>query len=223
MDLNTIYRILLKTYGQQYWWPTTLENNLHPTYHGIILNDAMRFEIIVGTILTQNTSWKNVEKAIIALNKEKILSIDGILNAPQNKLAKMIKSAGYFNQKAERLKIIAQFFKKNTFSILQKKNTDELRTILLSLKGIGPETADSILLYAFERPIFVIDAYTKRMCAYLKICKEDFSYDELQNLFMKQLKPDARQFNEYHALIVRHAKDCYSKKPYSDSLLTKPL
>ncbi len=218
-NINTIYSILVKKYGLQNWWPTTLEKDLHPTYHGRTLNDKMRFEVVVGSILTQNTSWKNVEKAIIALNKGKLLSINGILKTPQKKLAAIIRSAGYFNQKAERLKIVASFFAKNGFKKLKKERIGKLRELLLALKGIGPETADSILLYAFEKPIFVIDAYTKRMCSYLGICKKDVSYDELQQMFMKKLKHNVKFFQEYHALIVAHAKNHYSKKPYHYSIL----
>jgi endonuclease-3 related protein len=218
-NLNKIYQILLKEYNHQKWWPTTLEKDIHPTYHGQKLNDKMRFEIVVGAILTQNTSWKNVEKAIIELNKRKLLTIKGILQTKKIKLEKIIRSAGYYRQKAERLKIIAKFFKENSFNKLKKERTEKLREILLSLKGIGPETADSIMLYAFEKPIFVIDAYTKRICFNLGVCKENVSYDELQNAFMKKLKPNAKMFNEYHALIVCHAKNCYSKKPYKDELL----
>lgn len=217
-DLNNIYKILLKKYGNQNWWPTTLEKDVHPSYHGQKLNDKMRFEIVVGAILTQNTSWKNVEKAIIELNKRKLLSIEKLLKIKQSKLAKIIRSAGYYNQKAERLKIIADFFSKKQFSKLKKIKTEKLREILLKIKGIGPETADSILLYAFEKPIFVIDAYTRRMCENLKICKGNLKYDEIQKIFMRNLKPNAKMFNEYHALIVEHAKHCYSKKPYIDSL-----
>lgn len=219
VDVMRVYNTLLKVYGHQRWWPTTLENDLHPTYHGRKLNDTMRFEIVVGAILTQNTSWKNVEKAIIELNKKKLLSIDALIKINQNKLAKIIRSAGYFNQKAERLKIIANFCNKNSFNKLNKLKTEKLREVLLNIKGIGPETADSILLYAFEKPIFVIDAYTKRMCIHLKLCKKDISYDELQTMFMKRLKPNTKLFNEYHALIVAHAKNSYSKKPYKDNLL----
>jgi len=218
-DLNKIYKLLLNQYGKQNWWPTTLEKDIHPTYHGKKLDDSMRFEIVVGAILTQNTSWKNVEKAIIELNKNKILTINGILKNKVQKLEKTIKSAGYYRQKAERLKIIAKFFKENPFSKLKKLQTEKLREILLNIKGIGPETADSILLYAFEKPVFVIDAYTKRMCHYLGICSADLDYNEIQKLFMKNLKPDAKLFNEYHALIVEHSKHCYSKKPYCDELL----
>jgi len=218
-NLKNIYSLLLKQYGCQKWWPTTLENELHPTYHSRKLNDRMRFEICVGAILTQNTSWRNVEKAIFELNKRKLLDVEKLLKIRKNKLAKIIKSAGYYNQKAERLKILAEFFKNNSFDSLRKKKIDELREIFLNIKGIGPETCDSIILYALEKPIFVIDAYTRRMCTYLKICCEDASYDELQDIFMKNLKPNAKIFNEFHALIVEHAKHCYSKKPYKDRLL----
>ncbi len=218
-NLNSIYKILLKEYGKQNWWPVTLEKDIHPTYNSSKLDDKKRFEIAVGAILTQNTSWKNAEKAIVALNKKKLLDADKILKTNLKILAKTIKSAGYYNQKAERLKILAEFFKKNSFNKLKNKKAEELRNELLNLSGVGKETADSILLYAFEKPVFVVDAYTRRMCHYLKICKNDLDYDEIQKIFMQNLKKDAKMFNEYHALIVEHAKHCYSKKPYSDNLL----
>ncbi|MBW2966574.1 endonuclease III domain-containing protein, partial [Candidatus Woesearchaeota archaeon] len=143
-QIKKIYSILFKEFGQQGWWPTTLKNELHPKHHDIApKNDKERFEIIIGAILTQNTSWKNVEKAIFNLNKEKLIDIKKIKNINQKKLASLIRPSGYYNQKAERLKIIADFFLKNKTPTRQE---------LLAVKGIGPETADSILLYAFQKP-----------------------------------------------------------------------
>ncbi|MBN2420684.1 endonuclease [Candidatus Woesearchaeota archaeon] len=221
--IRHIYKLLLDRYGPQKWWPTTLKKDIHPTYHGQKLNNKARFEIAVGAILTQNTSWKNVEKAIIELNRKNLLSAEKIKKANQKILAKTIKSAGYYNQKAERLKILADFFSKNKFEDLMKKDAAELREIFLKIKGVGPETCDSIILYALEKPIFVVDAYTKRMCGHLKLCKKDASYREIQDLFMKNLKQDTKMFSEYHALIVEHAKHCYSRNPYSDRLLKQSL
>ncbi|MBW2991853.1 endonuclease [Candidatus Woesearchaeota archaeon] len=199
--IKQIYAVLYKTYGPQRWWPTTLEGELHPSYHGGKINEKQRFEIIVGAILTQNTSWKNVEKAIIELNKAKVLSIDGIKKINVRRLAKLIKSAGYYNQKAGRLKIVAKFFdgKKDV-------NRDEL----LEVKGIGPETADSILLYVFEKPYFVVDAYTKRIMSRIGFRFKD--YDELQKIFMS-LGKNVKLFNEYHALLVELAKRHCKVKP----------
>jgi len=200
--LLDIYKKLYSEYGPQRWWPTTLEGELHPSYHGKEINEKQKFEIIAGAILTQNTSWKNVEKAIIELNKAKVLSVEGILKIDIKKLAGLIRPAGYYNQKAERLKIAAEFF---------SKNHNPTRDELLNVKGIGPETADSILLYAFEKPYFVIDAYTKRI--FLRIGFKFREYDELQKIFMDALPHRAKLFNEYHALLVELAKRQCRKKP----------
>jgi len=202
--IKSIYKVLYKTYGPQKWWPTTLEGNLHPTYHGKKPTPKQKFEIIIGAILTQNTAWKNVEKAIFNLNNTKLLDINKIKSEKKHKIANLIKPSGYYNQKAERLKLAAKFF---------SKNNQPTRKQLLSVKGIGPETADSILLYAFNKPIFVIDAYTKRIFSRIGICKNKYSYDELQNIFHSSLPRSPKLFNEYHALIVELAKKHCTKNP----------
>ncbi len=202
--IQKIHDTLLKRYGKQKWWPTTLDGELKPTYHGQKIDEKQRFEIIIGAILTQNTSWKNVEKAIHNLNKADILDIKKIRKTNTPLLAELIRPAGYYNQKAQRLKIVAEFFSKN-------KNPP--REELLEVKGIGPETADSILLYAYNKPVFVIDAYTKRIMSRTGICDEKITYDELQKIFHKNLEKDAKIFNEYHALLVEHAKTHCRKKP----------
>ena len=185
-----IYNILYKEFGSQKWWPAKTKNK--------------QFEIIIGAILTQNTSWKNVEKAINNLEKAKLISINKIKTAGKQKLAKLIKPSGYYNQKAERLKIIANFF---------SKNKSPTREELLAVKGIGPETADSILLYAFNKPFFVIDAYTKRIFSRIGLCKGKCEYNELQELFQKNLSKKTKLFNEYHALLVELGKRYCRKKP----------
>jgi endonuclease-3 related protein len=202
--IHEIYSILYEKFGKQKWWPTTLEGELHPSYHGKNINSKQRFEIIVGAILTQNTSWKNVEKAIINLNKQKLIDINKIKKINKNKLAKLIKPSGYYNQKAGKLKAAAEFF---------SKNKTPTRDELLEVKGIGPETADSILLYAYSKPIFVIDAYTKRIFSRIGICKSKCDYSELQGIFHKSLPKKAKLYNEYHALIVELAKQNCRKKP----------
>jgi endonuclease-3 related protein len=203
--LAQVYKTLIKAYGKQNWWPTTLEGEIHPTCHGNrVLSEKQRFEIIVGAILTQNTSWKNVEKAIFNLNKKGVLSINKIKKINKKILAKLIKPSGYYNQKAERLKIAAEFF---------SQNKNPTRGELLDVKGIGPETADSILLYACSKPYFVIDAYTKRVFSRTGLCDGKCSYDELQAIFHKSMPKKAKLFNEYHALIVELAKRHCMKKP----------
>ncbi|MBW2980878.1 endonuclease [Candidatus Woesearchaeota archaeon] len=203
--IHQIYSLLYKSFGKQGWWPTTLENELHPKHHGKApKNDKERFEIIIGAILTQNTNWKNVEKAIFNLNKNQLLDINKIKKINKKRLASLIKPSGYFNQKAERLKIIADFYSKN-------KNPS--RGELLDVKGIGPETADSILLYALGKTSFVVDAYTKRIFSRLGLCNGNCSYDELQQMFHKNLPKEQKLFNQYHALLVELGKNYCKTKP----------
>ncbi len=204
-QIKKIYSVLYKTFGPQGWWPTTPKNKLHPKHHGKVpKNDKQKFEIIIGAILTQNTSWKNVEKAIFNLNKAKLVDIDKIKKVNIKKLASLIKPSGYYNQKAEKLKIAAEFF---------SKNKSISRHELLAVKGIGPETADSILLYAFQNPSFVIDAYTKRIFSRIGLCKPNIKYNELQEIFHQNLSKNTKLFNEYHALIVELGKQFCTKTP----------
>ncbi len=214
-NIKRIYQLLLEAYGRQGWWPVTpigcRMDEYRPVYGVKGLTDKQRFEIIIGAILTQNTNWKNVEKALINLNKEKLIDINKIKNINIRKLASLIRPSGYFNQKAERLKIIADFLSKNPINKLKKGNIKELREKLLELKGIGPETADSILLYAFDKPIFVVDAYTKRV--FNRLGYKEGTYEELQKLFMGNLSEDAKIFNEYHALLVELGKKYCKNKP----------
>jgi len=162
-------------------------------------------------ILTQNTSWKNVEKALNNLRDADIISPEKILQSNKNRLAKLIRPSGYYNQKAERLKIVAGFFLENTH--LENMPVSSLREKLLSVNGIGPETADSIILYAFRKPVFVIDTYTKRIFSRLGLCSKDIDYHSLQDLFHANLEKNTPIYNEYHALIVELAKRHCSKTP----------
>ncbi len=203
------YQKLHEAFGPQGWWPVNGEyskNNFD-----IPRNSEERFEIIIGAILTQNTSWKNVEKALSNLRDANIRSPEKILQANKNRLAKLIRPSGYYNQKAERLKIVSRFFLENPS--LETLPVPALREKLLSVKGIGPETADSIILYAFRKPVFVIDAYTKRIFSRLGLCSKDADYHSLQDLFHANLKKDRPLFNEYHALLVELAKRHCSKVP----------
>ncbi|MBS3122527.1 hypothetical protein J4434_06620 [Candidatus Woesearchaeota archaeon] len=195
-------------------------------------------------ILTQNTSWKNAEKALICLNKNKLIDINKILEHSHPSLAECIRCSGYHNQKAERLKIMAKFLKHTPIKKLQQLDIKTLREILLKIKGIGLETADSIILYAFNKPIFVIDTYTKRIISRIGLCEKDVKYDELQELFMKNLsansnlsrmsnlttsnfqkdrEKDTELFNEYHALLVEHAKRYCSITPKCERCILKSL
>jgi endonuclease-3 related protein len=207
------YSKLLKEYGPQGWWPTTSVGRSVPEYLGGPRNHVQKLEVIFGAILTQSTSWKNAEKAIISLNKEDLIDISKLCGIDESRLSEMIRPSGYYNQKAKKLKEICQFLMNNPLEELEKLDTERLREKLLSVKGVGMETADSIILYSFGRPIFVVDAYAKRMFARIGICRKDVTYVELQEIFHKSLKADAHLFNEYHALIVEHCKRCCRKKP----------
>jgi endonuclease-3 related protein len=207
--LKKIFDKLLKEYGPQGWWPVNGKYNKNN--FDIPRNKKEEFEIMLGAILTQNTAWKNVEKALRNLREKELIYAEKIKKMPQKKLAELIRPSGYYHQKAERLKIVSDFFLEN--KNISKKPVDEMRSMLLDVKGIGPETADSIILYAFRKPSFVIDLYTKRIFSRLGICRKDCKYDELQDMFHSNLQSDAKLFNEYHALIVEHAKRFCAKKP----------
>ncbi len=171
---------------------------------------------MVGAILTQNTSWANVEKAIECLKREKALDCETLLLMRKDRLARLIRSSGYFNVKAERLKNYCQWYSKQ--SDLEGLSDNELRTALLNINGIGPETADDIVLYAFQRPVFVIDAYTKRLWKRLGQTPEDDNYESWRSWFEKKLTRTSNKvamFNQYHALIVHHAKNyCKARQPH---------
>ena len=220
-----IYNILLENFGSQNWWPVTNENSVKPTYEKRDrLTERQKFEICVGAILTQNISWKNVEVAIINLNKENLIDIRKIKKIDKKKLANLIKSSGYYNQKAIKLKIFAKYLAENYKGNLKeflKKSIEKLREELLAIKGVGKETADSIILYAAEKPIFVIDAYTKRI--FNRLGYKEENYEELQNLFMENLEKDANLFNEYHALIVELGKKYCKTEPLCDRCPLKEL
>jgi len=191
-EAESLFHSLYSAYGKQFWWP----------------GDTFD-EIIIGAILTQNTNWKNVEKAIAQLRQANRLTLQDILTIPTSQLAELIRSAGYHNQKAIRLQEIAKALLTIDLATLPM---EAARNYLLGLKGIGPETADSILLYAYSMPTFVIDAYTKRLMSRLGFCEESIAYANLQKLFVEHLPSQVALFNEYHALIVRHAKEhCLSK------------
>lgn len=194
MDTLKIYKRLYKHFGPQHWWPTA-QNMKHETLN------MKRFEICVGAILTQNTAWKNVEKAIGNLCAAKAINPEAILQMRKEKLASLIRPAGYFNQKAKKLKIFSKWFLDNGKN---KRGLPELRAELLDIWGVGPETADSMALYAFGLPTFVVDAYTKRMCSVLG---RDFgNYDGCKKYFEDSLPRSSKLYNEYHTLIVAWGK-----------------
>ncbi len=195
--LRSVYQGLLDHHGPQDWWP-----------------GETPFEIMVGAVLTQNTAWINVERAIANLINANALSPARILAVPESQLADWLRPSGYFNIKAKRLRNFCRWYvEAGEYRRLMRKDTQTLRHDLLAVNGVGPETADDMLLYAFERPVFVIDAYTRRLFARLSIIDGDENYELLRRAFETALGPDVALFNEYHALIVAHAKDICRVKP----------
>jgi endonuclease-3 related protein len=199
-NLRKIYHKLYQTLGPQHWWP-----------------GKTPLEIAIGAILTQNTNWGNVEKAIDNLKKQNALSARVIHKMPVRLLSELIRPTGYFNIKAKRLKSFIDFLMNDYHGSMKKMKNEYLyllREKLLSINGIGPETADSIILYALEKPVFVIDTYTKRILSRHGIMNHEKSYDEFQELFYSALEKDVKLFNEYHALFVNLGKTfCNKKKP----------
>ena len=175
------------------------------------------FEVSVGSILTQNTNWDNVNKAILNLKNRDLLEPKKLLLLSEDELAELIRPAGYFRIKAKRLKNFLYFLNNEcgfNFSVLQNKDIDQLRSKLLGVNGIGPETADSIILYALNKPSFVVDAYTKRIFNRHNLVHEDMDYQELRDFFMSCLPEDTGLYNEYHALVVMVGKKwCRKKNP----------
>jgi len=200
--LMVAFRQMLKRFGPRGWWP-----------------GETPFEVMVGAILTQNTNWGNVERAIANLKREGVLDPKAILSLHTSTLQRLIRPAGYFRVKAKRLRHFLEYFVENYGGCdrrMAKCDLPRLREELLSVNGIGPETADSILLYALKKPVFVIDAYTKRILSRHGLSAEDDTYDDLQELFMDRLPPDVPIYNEYHALIVETGKDYCRTKPRCD-------
>ena len=187
--LMEIYNLLYDAFGPQHWWP-----------------GETQIEIAVGAILTQNTSWSNVKKAITNLHNADCLSAEKLFELPNERLAELIKPAGYYNIKTKRLKNFINWFNEQysgDFKLLEDVNTNVLREELLSINGVGRETADSILLYALERPVFVIDAYTARITQRHHLSGPEADYEMLRDLFESNLSQEVPLYNEFHALIVR--------------------
>jgi endonuclease-3 related protein len=167
-------------------------------------------EVIVGAILTQNTAWSNVERAIANLRREKLLSLKALERAQPSRLARLIRPSGYFRQKARKLKVFVRFLRSEYRGSLKRMfqhSTKDLRERLLAVYGIGPETADSILLYAGNHPVFVVDAYTRRILERHQLIRPHATYEEIRGLFETNLTPDASLYKEYHALLVESGKE----------------
>lgn len=193
-----LFQRLLAAHGAQDWWPADTA-----------------FEVMLGAILTQNTAWTNVERALAGLKGETELTPQGVMRLGEQALAMAIRPSGYFNVKSRRLRAFCgELLAAGGEEELSEWPTEQLRDWLLRIKGIGPETADDILLYAFERPVFVVDAYTRRLCARLGLITGNEGYEELRSLVETEIGPDAARFGELHALVVRHAKDvCRARSP----------
>lgn len=209
-QLLDIYRLLLDAFGPQHWWP-----------------GETPFEIALGAILTQNTSWSNVERAIANLKAAGPLDADRLHSLDMDQLETLIRPAGYFRVKAKRLRNFTTWLCDRYEGDMQSLDpiaTGRLREELLAVSGIGPETADSILLYALNRPVFVVDTYTARvMVRHGLLAPEELDYSRLQDLFASSLEPDATLFNEFHALLVRAGKDYCKPRPKCDPCPLAPL
>jgi endonuclease-3 related protein len=198
-QLERYYRRLLNAYGPQHWWPAD-----------------SRFEIMIGAILTQNTAWRNVERAVANLKREGLLTPQALHRVSTRRLAQVIRPSGTFRVKAGRVKAFVRFLVqqyKGDLKCMKSERAGILRSKLLSVKGVGPETADSILLYALDLPIFVIDAYTRRVLSRHRLTPPNVSYDRLQQFFMDRLQPKVGIYNEYHALLVKVGKEHCKPRP----------
>jgi endonuclease III related protein len=208
--LQEYYQALYKTHGPQKWWP-----------------GQTPFEVIVGAILTQNTAWANVERAITNLREADLLSPEAIENVRTSKLARLIRSSGYFRQKARKLKEFVRFLQMNYEGSLIKMfgtPVGTLREQLLGVHGVGPETADSILLYAGDQAVFVVDAYTRRILQRHGLAHGDESYEAIRGLFEKSLPRRASLINEFHALIVHTGKHfCRARNPQCEGCALRPF
>jgi endonuclease III related protein len=201
--VRAIYARLLRERGHANWWP-----------------GETPFEVCVGAILTQNTAWSNVEKALAALRERGLLSYAALSRLPVSRLAPLIRSSGYYNVKARRLRAFLRFLGRGYAGRaegMRGANPWTLRAQLLAVDGIGRETADSIVLYAAELPLFVVDAYTRRVFGRLGLLRGDESYDEVQRFFMQRLPADVGLYNDFHAQVVLLGKDVCRTRPRCDA------
>lgn len=203
VDLQAVYRSLLAALGHQGWWP-----------------GETALEIAVGAILTQNTNWKNVEQALTRLKRANVLELEALDRLATAELAELIRPAGYFNVKAKRLKNLIHYVREEFSGDLEaclQQDTDSLRQQLLQISGIGPETADSIALYAGHHAVFVVDAYTKRILSRHGWLEEDADYFAIQDFFESNLPSDVDLYNDFHAQIVMVGKNwCKRSQPECD-------
>lgn len=210
LQLAGIFRALLRAYGPQGWWPGDTP-----------------FEVMIGAVLTQNTAWANVEKAIINLKRARAMSVASFRRLSPGELGGLIRPSGYYNIKTKRLANLMRFLDERYGGSLARMLSDDaanLREGLLSVNGIGPETADSIMLFAGGHPVFVVDAYTRRILSRHGLLSGSEGYHEVQRLFVENLPPDAKYFNEYHALLVMVGKrHCRKNNPRCEECPLEPL
>jgi len=203
IELLAIYQDLLQQIGPRHWWPADSP-----------------FEVIIGAILTQNTAWQNVKKAIANLKDKELLNPSALAEIPEPELAALIRPSGYFNQKAKKIKIFSAYFVnryQGSMAVMAQQETAILRQELLALFGIGPETADSMLLYALAKPIFVVDAYTRRIFSRHGWFATDFTYQQMQEFFIQGLPQEVSLLNEFHALIDYVGHHYCRKQPICQS------
>ncbi len=201
--LQKLYEKLWRSFGPQGWWP-----------------GETPFEVALGAILTQNTNWNNVAKVMVRLRAEDRLTAAALTALPEAELAELFRPAGYYNLKARRVKNFLTFLREEyqgSLSLMTRHSLEKLRPRLLAVKGIGPETADSILLYALEKPTFVVDAYTFRILSRHQLAPESCAYEDLRRLFMDHLPADVELYQEYHALLVRLGKEWCRPQPLCQS------
>lgn len=199
MMLLTLYHRLYRAFGPQHWWPAKTP-----------------FEVMVGAILTQNASWQNVERAIANLKRHRLLAPKALLGLPVRRLQQLLRPSGFFRVKEKRLRALVSFLQEQydgDIARMRRAPLPQLRTELLAVHGVGRETADSILLYALEKPVFVIDAYTRRVLTRHGLARVDTDYDEVRAMFEQALPRSVRLYNEFHALFVRLAKTYCRTRP----------
>ena len=222
-----VYERLLAFYGPQGWWPVTPPGGCSLVYSGGPADDLQRLEVIVGAVLAQNTSWSGARKALENLSSHKRLDFRSLLEISQGELGLLIRPSGYFNQKARRIKNLLSFLYDRYGAHWERffaEPVPGMRRMLLGLNGIGPETADSIILYAAGRASFVIDSYTKRLFYRLGVAGRSVAYEELKQRIEKALAVESALYNEYHALVVVHGKErCNSRAPKCEGCPLKPL
>lgn len=205
-----VYQDLFKIYGPQGWWPLFDRSQVPPVGLYVpenttrIKTEEEVFEICIGAILTQNTNWSNAQKALISLIQSDFLNPAALSEADTETIAGLITSSGYYNQKAKKIKAFSHFF---------MKAPQPDRKLFLEQWGLGPETVDDMLLYAYDLPVFVVDLYTKRLFSRLGLCEERIGYEEFQTMITGGIEKDVTLYKEYHALIVRHAKEHCKKSP----------